>query len=400
VPQGPAARLGDNVLHPLPPVLTGVPAKVLIGMQPAWKGIPLAAAPGIMATNTSTEATLQALETTAKVAEAAALAAAGTPGAPAAVTAATAARLAAETAKATSAATNSASIAAAAAGGASMHACALPWPLPPHGPGVVIDGSATVMIENCPACRMGDTIIEAIGPPNKIMMGCQTVIIGDSGGGGGGAGAGAPGAAGPGGLAVTTVPHWIGDDDVKVGNAIIIEGSPAFQKKVLDRLEKIGKTPSGKALLARIEKSGKTMTITEFTEDNSDARPEDWVKAGAKGQPVYDGAGKPINSWLGLGPQKVGTGEGSDVNVRLNPELKLPNGKNGPMPNDAVLFHEMTHGVHDMEGTTDCAPVSKFDTKEEQTTISTGTPNEADYLKESGYAYKRADHDTTWVANP
>jgi uncharacterized Zn-binding protein involved in type VI secretion len=152
--------------------------------MPAWKGIPLAAAPGIMATSTSTQATLQTLETTALAAEAAAVAAAGTPGAPAAVTAATAARLAAETAKATSAAANSASIAAAAATGASMHACLLPWPIPPHGPGVVIDGSATVMIEKSPACRLGDTIIEAIGPPNKIVMGCMTVMIGDSGMGG------------------------------------------------------------------------------------------------------------------------------------------------------------------------------------------------------------------------
>ena len=176
----------DAVMHPLPPVLTGGPPAltVLIGMMPAWKGIPLAAAPGIMAANTATEATLQALETAAKVAEAAAVAAAGTPGAPAAVAAATAARLAAETAKATSLATNTASIAAAAATGASMHACTQPWPIPPHGPGVVIDGSATVMIEKSPACRLGDTIIEAIGPPNKIMMGCMTVIIGDTGMGG------------------------------------------------------------------------------------------------------------------------------------------------------------------------------------------------------------------------
>ena len=59
-----------------------------------------------------------------------------------------------------------------------MHACTTPWPLPPHGPGVVIDGSATVMIQNMPACRMGDTIVEAIGPPNKIVMGCPTVIVG------------------------------------------------------------------------------------------------------------------------------------------------------------------------------------------------------------------------------
>jgi uncharacterized Zn-binding protein involved in type VI secretion len=112
------------------------------------------------------------------VAEAAALAGAGTPAAPGLVATATAARLAAEMAKASSLAANSASITAAAASGASVHACVVPWPLPPHGPGVVIDGSATVMIENSPACRVGDTIIEAIGPPNKITMGCPTVIIG------------------------------------------------------------------------------------------------------------------------------------------------------------------------------------------------------------------------------
>jgi uncharacterized Zn-binding protein involved in type VI secretion len=42
----------------------------------------------------------------------------------------------------------------------------------------VIDGSATVLINNLPACRLGDTIVEAVGPPNKIVMGEPTVIIG------------------------------------------------------------------------------------------------------------------------------------------------------------------------------------------------------------------------------
>lgn len=68
--------------------------------------------------------------------------------------------------------------AAAAASGADKHMCTTPFPVPPHGVGVVITGSATVMIDNLPACRMGDTILEAIGPPNKIAMGCQTVTIG------------------------------------------------------------------------------------------------------------------------------------------------------------------------------------------------------------------------------
>jgi uncharacterized Zn-binding protein involved in type VI secretion len=43
---------------------------------------------------------------------------------------------------------------------------------------VVIDGSKTVMIDNLPAARQGDTLLEAIGPPNKIAMGCPTVSIG------------------------------------------------------------------------------------------------------------------------------------------------------------------------------------------------------------------------------
>jgi uncharacterized Zn-binding protein involved in type VI secretion len=34
------------------------------------------------------------------------------------------------------------------------------------------------MINNLPACRMGDTIMEALGPPNSITKGETTVIIG------------------------------------------------------------------------------------------------------------------------------------------------------------------------------------------------------------------------------
>ena len=171
MPQGPAARITDPVVHPLPPVLTGGPpaATVMIGFLPAWKGIPLALSAGLQAAQQASEAAIQ-------TAESAAVAAAATPGGPAA-------RAAAETAKATAAAAMSSAITAAAGGGASLHMCTTPWPVPPHGPGVVIDGSPTVLIENMPACRLGDTIVEAIGPPNKIAMGCPTVIIGDTGSG-------------------------------------------------------------------------------------------------------------------------------------------------------------------------------------------------------------------------
>lgn len=165
MPQGPAARVADNVTHPLPPVLTGSPGAitVLIGMKPAWRGMPLAAVAALQAAKTASDIVL-------KAAEVAKTAASGTPGGPAAV-------VAEQTAKTAALAAMGAAISGAGAL-SDIHLCTTPSPLPPHGPGVVIDGSATVMINNMPACRLGDTLLEAIGPPNKIVMGCMTVIIG------------------------------------------------------------------------------------------------------------------------------------------------------------------------------------------------------------------------------
>ncbi|HWL95469.1 MAG TPA: peptidoglycan-binding protein [Phycisphaerae bacterium] len=76
--------------------------------------------------------------------------------------------------------------------------------LVPHVSGVILKGSNSVLIGKFPAARVADPI----GPPvkcagNQIAKGCDTVLIGDSGGGGGsgpgggggGDGGGAPGAA-------------------------------------------------------------------------------------------------------------------------------------------------------------------------------------------------------------
>lgn len=166
MPQGPAARITDNVAHPLPGVLAGSPGSpnVLIGFLPAWRALPLAAAAALQ----SAQATAY---TAAMSAEASAVAAMGTPGGPAA-------RVAAEAAKGALLASMSSAISAAGAGGTDIHICTT-FPLTPtHGPGVVITGSATVMINNMPASRMGDQLLEAIGPPNVIVKGEMTVIIG------------------------------------------------------------------------------------------------------------------------------------------------------------------------------------------------------------------------------
>jgi len=165
MPQGPAARVADPVAHAAPPVLTGSPGSldVLIGGQPAWRGVLAAAAAAISAAKTISDAAIA-------TAEAATLAAAGSPGLPAAE--------ATEQTVKTTAAADMGSLISGAAAGADIHVCATILPAPPHGPGVVINGSVTVLINNLPACRAGDTILEAVGPPNTITSGCPTVIIG------------------------------------------------------------------------------------------------------------------------------------------------------------------------------------------------------------------------------
>ena len=58
-----------------------------------------------------------------------------------------------------------------------VHSCPLTTGTNPHVGGVVQGGSTSVLINGAPAARMGDVIAEN-GPPNSIVEGCPTVIIG------------------------------------------------------------------------------------------------------------------------------------------------------------------------------------------------------------------------------
>lgn len=60
---------------------------------------------------------------------------------------------------------------------ADFHTCPLVSGVVPHAGGVVAVGSVTVLINNLPAVRQGDLIVEA-GPPNSIVLGELTVLIG------------------------------------------------------------------------------------------------------------------------------------------------------------------------------------------------------------------------------
>lgn len=168
MPGKPAAHLGANVAHPLPPVLTGGPTAltVFVGGPPAWRAISPAGLAALQSAKQTADAAI-------RIAENAATAAAGTPAGPAA-------RLAAETAKGVAALAMSSAISTAAAG-SDIHACLTPWPTPPHGPAVDIQGSPTVLCAGMRLARQDDQLLEAIGPASTITGGCATVLVGAAG---------------------------------------------------------------------------------------------------------------------------------------------------------------------------------------------------------------------------
>jgi len=310
-----AARITDNVAHPLPPVLTPGPGSlnVLIGSLPAWRGVPAAVAGALQAAK-------KVADTAIQVAEAATLAAAGTPGAPAA-------KAAEETTKATCQAAMSAAISAAAAG-ADIHACTTPLPIPPHGPGVVINGSPTVLINSLCACRVGDTILEAVGPPNTIVVGMFTVDIGDSGTGA----APGPRAGGGGvtptiaGMAVISLPNG----DIKVGNSLIIHGDLNFQFKTIAALGQIAATPTGGALLKSIDGRGKTVTIAATSGGNATG---------------YTNPAARFKNANGT------SGAGTDAQVSYNPDLTSIGSQAWETRPPAVgLGHELVHAEQATHG--------------------------------------------------
>ncbi len=277
----------------------------------------------------------------------------------------------------------------------------------PHVGGPFVLGAFTVIVGGVPQSRVTDMLV-CVGPPDVLIKGSTTVMVGMAGGGGG------LGAILGGLLAglknfISPYPRAVLQPDgsyaTQISPAITVKGTPLFQAQVVQRMTLIASTKSGQKTLAAINSSGKSMVIIEYTGNNSfcgaNATWADLAGQSPKGKPVYDGSGAPI-----MGPdgktQLVGTGKGADTTLQLNPNLTLPNSKDpkNPVPNDAILMHEMTHGAHQMNGQSDTSPLGGgWDTQEEKNTILSGSPSEAEYLKEQGYPYHRVDHDTTFVHN-
>ena len=211
-----AARVTDMTSHS-PPLSPGPGSlDVLIGGLPAWRALPAAMAGAVEAISnamnsfmlrpqmTPVDATASLVQISsalvqggAAAAASGAPAAAGTAGSMVGTMNATNAALTTawttasavpggqpaaniaytEGIKAAAAAAASA-VMSAMAGISDMHLCPIPVPIPPHGPGFVTRGSNTVIINQLPAARQGDQVMEACGGADPIALGCVTVLIG------------------------------------------------------------------------------------------------------------------------------------------------------------------------------------------------------------------------------
>lgn len=118
-----------------------------------------------------------------------------------------------------------------------MHVCPMLTPgVPPipHVGGPIILGSPMVLIGGQPAARMGD-MLTCVGPPDSIIMGCPTVLIG-GGGSGSASGGGASGGASKGGDASATQALSAEVDSAKKAITEIVNSAKEVTNTVIDTM--------------------------------------------------------------------------------------------------------------------------------------------------------------------
>lgn len=187
------------------------------------------------------------------------------------------------------------------------HTCPLINAPPPVGPGTphvtgitMPPGALVVLIGGKPAARMGDIVTEPaalvpLPPPNPIISGCMTVLIG--------------------GPSPPLVQNPDGSWTATYGPGIQINGDPAFIAKAWYGLDRINETPSGKKLINSLNTSGKTTTIISTIGGNS-----------------YS----PGSQTIKYNPERTVIGDGSEPYMTRPPEIGLG--------------HELCHASHDLNG--------------------------------------------------
>ena len=232
-----------------------------------------------------------------------------------------------------------------------LHAC------PFHGGGPIIPAGPppTVLFENMPAARLGDFALCTPPAPDVLMQGSATVLVN-----------GLP-LVGMTDLTAHAGTVVMGAATVVVGpqassppSNFDIKGPASFQNKVIRDLFLLSTAKSGKELIARLEKAGKKV--------------------------VFKPESDPHNSFCAaanLADAKAGKPTGSTV--MYNPDVALKGydaaGNQIDMPPQVVLGHEMVHALNNSEGShtfgnDPAGPASQPHIEEEEASaIGTGSHN-------------------------
>jgi uncharacterized Zn-binding protein involved in type VI secretion len=191
--------------------------------------------------------------------------------------------------------------------------------VPAHTPGLIIEGIVNVYVQ---ALHTARALLPAVcnGHKTQLVPLRWDILVGEQ----------------VAGLEVIRNP----DGTISIGKSITLRGDAVFNQKTLEALEKIGNTPTGRAMLQSIENSGKHVTILPES-----ARPDGKVGNATQRTP---GTGT-------VNPDGT-PGTPGDATIYFNPDrtrpIASPNAPWYPRDPGIGLAHELVHAEHAVHGTT------------------------------------------------
>lgn len=268
------------------------------------------------------------------------------------------------------------------------HVCPMVTGIVPHVGGPFVLGSFTVIVGGVPQSRVTDMLI-CVGPPDVLANGSPNVMVGMAGAMGilslimGGLLAGLKNFVGGYPRAVLQNGNIV----TEYNSQITIEGSPAYQATTIQDLNSFLSLPTGQRWAAAYAKTGKHITI----------KPIPAGKQQNNGFTIAGGKGAYANT-------DGSHGDGADSTILYNPsdtsEYTAADGSTQSQPPYQTLGHEMIHGLHNGQGNNlakNTQP-SPFDNEEESQTIGVNghdsdTITERTMAGDAGQSY-RPDHDS------
>jgi uncharacterized Zn-binding protein involved in type VI secretion len=224
------------------------------------------------------------------------------------------------------------------------HTCPMTTVMVPHVGGPLVMGAWTVLVGGVPQSRVSDMLI-CVGPPDTVVMGENTVLIGMAGGAG--MGAIMMGLMAGLGSFLSGYPRAVldpatGNVVTQYNSQVTIQGSPEYQAAVIADLDRFVATPVGQQWLDAYSSTGRNITIRPIP-------PGDQQDNGGATRV------SPDDALIQQNPDGTETrGAGSDTIIDYNPSYTSrytgEDGNTYESPPHETLGHELIHGLHNANG--------------------------------------------------